>query len=223
MRLLYSIFNSTVGFLRLSRQVSNRVRMILYKPRLPFKTKTYWDAPHLILVAVFLCVFIIAVLRALWAYNGNGYEVRAETVVPYTPETVWAWVTSEKQRSLWQAGVRDVAKMTGDMNVIDSTRRVFMVDGELRWVAIETTMEVEPLQRIKFMQVDTYGNRYFEVTLRPQSVCKTGVALREVGVVHDFWSRYFLFMKKSDHQERLTTSLKDMQKWMQSKGEVCKV
>lgn len=183
--------------------------------------KGHWGLYHISVTAILVLSLLAGSVRLYWAYLGSGYTVSATATLPYAQSQLWRWAISDQLRPLWQTGVYDVARLYGDINEIESTRQVFMIDKGIRTQAIETTTEVEANLRIRLWQETEQEIRTYTLTLRAIGDCQTEVTIHEAGVLHDFWATYFLFWTNSGRQERVTTSLGELGVWMEKRGEPC--
>jgi|GEM_PF-6413513 len=183
--------------------------------------KGHWGLYHISIAALLVLTVILGTVRLYWAYLGNGYTVSATTTLPYAQSQLWHWGTTDELRPLWQTGIYDVVRMYGDINEIESTRQVFIIDKGNRNLAVETTKEVDAGTRLQLLQEAVLENRSYTLTLRAISECETELTIREVGVLHDFWDTYFLFWTNPDRQGRIDASLVELSKWMVKRGETC--
>lgn len=180
-----------------------------------------WGTYHLSLVAVFAAILLFAGLNALLMRTSGGYDIKAEAILPYSADQLWQWTIENDKRSKWQVGMYDLSSLHGAPSEIDSTRMLFFISGEKKWNGVEITLESsEPSQWVARQEMPTTLRKY-SVTLGALSACHTVVRIHEQSELFDFKERFWLFWRKSDHQERLNYSLRQLKTWMGHKGETC--
>ena len=180
-----------------------------------------WSAYHLSLVAVFAAILALAGLNALLVRTSGGYDIKAEATLPYGADQLWPWVIENDKRSKWQVGMYDLSSLHGAAEETDSARMLFFISGEKKWNGVEVTLESTKLSKWVARQEMPKAIRIYNVTLGAVSKCQTIVHLREQSDLFDFKERFWLFWNKSEHQERLNYSLRQLKTWMGHKGETC--
>lgn len=180
-----------------------------------------WSAYHLSLVAVFAAILLFAGLNALWMRTSGGYDISAEATLPYGTDQLWQWTIENDKRKKWQVGMYDLSSLHGAPSEIDSARMLFFIGGEKKWNGVEVTLESTKPSKWVARQEMPKAIRIYRVTLGAISRCHTIVRLREESELFDFTERFWLFWNKSDHQERLNYSLRQLKTWMGHKGETC--
>mgnify|MGYP002635094464 CR=1 len=180
-----------------------------------------WTIYHLTLVAIFAAILLFAAINALVMRTNGGYALSAEASLPYSIDQLWQWTTVNEKRSKWQVGTYDMARLRGESTEAKSTRMLFFMDGEKSWTGVETTLETMAPTLWLSQQETTTMMRIYKVTLEASGPCKTKVSINENTKLYDFTERFWLFWTKSEQQERLNYSLRQLKTWMSHKGEVC--
>jgi len=169
---------------------------------------------HKSVVFFFWALAALALLRAVLVISGGAYELEKTSVISADAETLWLWVSDNKNRARWVAGVTDLTRLKGNLHQAGSTRMVFWRQRGKRWNAVEATVEAVPGRRFVSHQQADKDERNFAVELMPLGPCTTRVQLTEIIRPAAYADRYWSFFYWGEQAERLKVSLQALEKWM---------
>ena len=180
-----------------------------------------WTTYHLTIVGAFTALLLLAGINALIMKNSGGYEILSEAELPYNIDQLWQWTVENDKRIKWQVSMHDMANLHGNPTDEASTRMLFFLWGEKSWTGVETTLEAVPPTKWLSQQDTQTSKRIYTITLTSIAPCKTVVRMHESNQLYNFTERFWIFWNKSEQQERLDYSLRQLKTWMAQKGEAC--
>ncbi len=179
-----------------------------------------WNLLHKSVVAFLFAVFVSLVVHAIRVYDA-AFDLQEEMVIQSNTADLWPWMITNENRARWQAGLIDLSHLTGKIEEAGSTRLLFWRHRGKRWQALEQTNEVVIERLFTSIQESDIDQRWFRLELTPEGPCRTKVRINEV--IHPLFykERFWFFLEHDDHQKRLTTSLKALNRWMVSMDKTC--
>lgn len=180
-----------------------------------------WNLLHKSVIVLIVAFFVGIVYNAVNVIDG-AFLLEEETTLPYDAETIWPWIYDAERRPDWQAYVIDSTPYTGDPQEAGSTRLIFWQKGYDRWHAIERTSEVVQARLYSTYQESDQDRRWLRLELEPIGPCATRIRIEETVFPLDYEERFWFFRHRDEAQERLTISLKALERWLGTKEGVCK-
>lgn len=179
-----------------------------------------WNWYHKTIVTLLAAVAFGTFVRALLVID-TAFEIKGEATLNAPADTIWAWMISEDDRDKWQAGLIDVARLTGDTAERGTTRLVFWRKGNKRWQALETTMGVIPGRVLELMQSADQDTRWITLEIEPDATCRTRLVITEIIEPTAYNDRFWFFSEREHHEKRMAASLTALGRWMETAAPDC--
>lgn len=179
-----------------------------------------WNLYHKSIVAGLAAVVFGILLHAVLVYD-TAFEINDERMINADAETVWAWISDDKNRSRWQAELHDLVPLTGETAETDTTRLVFWQRGLRRWQSTERTTNIITGRILNLLQQSDTDKRWITLSLELVSRCQTRLIVTEIIEPNAYKDRFWFFNERALHEARLEASFEAMNRWMRSAAPDC--